>query len=75
MLTKSIVGFSCKKAIFADENGESFEVWYTEDLKVRADGQAFVSPLIPGVPLEYEMNMQGMEMKLTATSFEKNAPK
>jgi hypothetical protein len=73
--TKSIVGYTCKKAIVtSEEDGvkTTFEVWFTEELGGKDSN--FDNPLykdINGVMLEFTLKTPQAAMKFTATSIEK----
>ena len=77
--TKTIAGYSCKKAevTMADSKGTNHvtNIWFTEDISNHMyagneNGAQFKD--IKGMPLEYEVQAQnGMSMKMTATSVSK----
>lgn len=70
--TKEIAGYKCKKAIISDEEGNSYDFWYTEEIKAIGDGQKyFGGNAIPGFPMQMEINQQGMNIKMVADSYEK----
>lgn len=67
--TKMIAGYHCKKAIFTSgDDGDTFktEVWYAEEIN-NSDGK---SP-IPGMPMEYSMKVEGVEMHYVVTKVTK----
>jgi GLPGLI family protein len=67
--TKTIAGYKCKKALFTSGDPEdtfSTEVWFTEDI---ASNDAKSS--IPGMPMEYNMSVEGIEMHYLVTSVAK----
>ncbi len=73
--TKEIAGFVCKKAEinFGDEKsiGSPIIVYYTDaigDNKIFYDNEYRT---LPGIPMEFQYKMQGMNMLLTARSVEK----
>ncbi|MBI4931981.1 MAG: DUF4412 domain-containing protein [Bacteroidetes bacterium] len=77
--TKTIAGYSCKKAevTVTDSKGTSHatNIWFTEEISnhmnsSNENGAQFKD--IKGMPLEYEVQAQnGMSMKMTATSVSK----
>jgi GLPGLI family protein len=73
--TKSIAGYTCKKALVtAEEDGEKtvFEVWFTNDLGTKDVN--FDNPLykeIDGVLMEFVMKTPQFSMKFTVSSVEK----
>ncbi|MBL4862777.1 MAG: hypothetical protein JKY09_07160 [Crocinitomicaceae bacterium] len=69
--TKEIEGYTCKKAIITDEDGNETVYWYTEEIEIKKGGQSYLSEEIPGFPLEFEVNQGGMILSLTATNFDK----
>lgn len=72
--TKEIAGYSCKKAIITLSNGMSFNLWYTNKIKIgdlRGTDASFKG--IDGVPLEYTIYQGPLKMEFTFTKFEPNA--
>lgn len=72
--TKDIAGYKCQKAevtMIADDGEEQkLTVYYTKELMVQNFGQTDIEGL-DGYPLEYEMEKEGMIMKLTAKEVKK----
>lgn len=70
--TKTIAGYTCKKAIVTFKlkgDEEKVECFYTEDLPVIGNKNS--SPgfdQIKGFMMEYSLNMNGIKMRMTATS-------
>jgi GLPGLI family protein len=67
--TKMIAGYKCKKAIFSSGDAEDdfkTDVWFTEDI-ANANEK---SPL-PGMPMEYDVNIEGIEMHYAVTKVTK----
>lgn len=73
--TKKIKDYSCKKAIMTDAEGNETVFWYTEEIAVSKKGQSSMNELVPGFPMEYEINNQGMKMTFTVTELEKKLDK
>lgn len=75
--TKTIAGYSCKKAIITGKgkDGEEYTmpVWYTEELGANPQWNNSQMKGIKGVMLEYEMKQQGMGMKFTAKTVSKES--
>jgi GLPGLI family protein len=69
--SKEVLGYNCKKAILTSKEGNIMTAWYTEDLTVYKKGINFMQEQIPGAPLEFEMDMNGLGMKVTAKKIEK----
>ncbi len=72
--TKVICGYTCHKAEVSTEGDKHKQVvYYTKDI-VSKNANAMKGGLkgIEGFPLEYEMNMKGMGMKMTAKSISKD---
>lgn len=79
--TKTIAGYTCKKAevTMTDKSGSSHvtNIWFTEEISNRmntANENGYQFKDIKGMPLEYEIKAQnGMSMKMTATSVSKES--
>lgn len=67
--TKEILGYTCKKAIMTDEDGNEVIYWYSEEIKVSSTGQQYARPEIPGFPMEFEVDQNGVIMSFLATTF------
>ncbi|MEN9998519.1 MAG: hypothetical protein RI922_1509 [Bacteroidota bacterium] len=65
--TKDIAGYSCKKAILTDEEGNENVFWYTEEIEVSKKGQSYLNENVPGYPMQYEINNGGLVMGMTVT--------
>jgi hypothetical protein len=70
--TKQIAGYTCNKALIIANGGQAVDTsvfWYTEQLPLIAFGKAaFLIKGLKGMPLEYEINIPQMKMKVTAQS-------
>jgi hypothetical protein len=66
--TKTIAGHLCNLAYVQDSTGEKFEVWYTNKVKYDGSASGFSYDGIEGLPLEVEINQDGMKMRLLAKS-------
>lgn len=65
--TKVIAGYTCTKAIVKSSKGMSFTCWYTTSIKSIPSKYEMLNQ-IKGFPLEYEVNDNGMTLKMSATS-------
>jgi GLPGLI family protein len=68
--TKEILGYSCKKALLTTEDGIESVFWYTEQIMASKKGQSYLNEEIPGFPMQFELNNQGMKMTMTVTTVE-----
>lgn len=68
--TKEILGYSCKKAILEDVDGNEMYFWYTEDIQFNKEGNQYMRKEVPGQPLEFEINADGLTINFEATSVE-----
>jgi GLPGLI family protein len=70
--TKSISGYTCKKAVVSQkEEGQEelkMEVWYTDQIQ-----EIDPSSPIPGMLMEYLIEIEGMQLQYTTTSITKGA--
>ncbi len=73
--SKEVAGYTCKKAILTDAEGNESTYWYSEEIQVSKKGQNYLNEKIPGFPMEYELNQGPMKMTLTVDSFETKLPK
>jgi GLPGLI family protein len=73
--TKTINGFICKKALLTDADGNESLFWYTEDIVVSKKGQSYLNANVPGFPLEYSININGMTMSLNIKDIVKKLDK
>lgn len=70
--TKTILGYTCKKAILEDDKGRESTFWYTQDILAHTGGQSYLHFGLGGIPLEYEILQQGMHIQFTATDLKKS---
>lgn len=70
--TKTIEGYLCKKAIINYENGSNAIFWYTNEIIINKRGMNFVNEEVPGFPLEYESNEDGVRIQFILTFIEKS---
>lgn len=67
-LTKEIQGYKCKKAKVRYENGAIVTYWYTEKIQFDKNGIENMHTSLPGTPLEYKIDSDGLIMTFTASS-------
>jgi GLPGLI family protein len=65
--TKSILGYTCKKAVGKLSDGNAFTVWYTTEL-VPEDGDFQTAGKdLPGLAMQYETSMGNLNVVYTAS--------
>lgn len=72
---KEILGYNCKKALMTTEDGLESVFWYTDEIMASKKGQSYLSEEIPGFPMQFEINNQGMKMTMTVTAVEEKLDK
>lgn len=70
--TKEILGYTCKKAVLITDDGHESIFWYTQDILAHTGGQNYLNYGLGGIPLEYEIVQQGMQIQFTATDLKKS---
>lgn len=68
--TKNIAGYKSNKAILKTKDGVEMVYWYTNELP-GYQGQNIPNVGLDGFPMEFEINQQGMKIKMSVTSVEK----
>ncbi len=68
--SKMIAGFRCRKAVVTDDTGNSYDVYYTKEIKVKNPNWSTPLKEIDGVMLEYQIKQKNIVMKLTALKVE-----
>jgi GLPGLI family protein len=73
--TKDVAGYVCKKAqiSFKDNSKPSFFVFYTKEIHIENVNWCTPYDSIDGVLLEYQIKINGIEMKLTANQVKKES--
>lgn len=66
--TKEIAGYTCKKAVLTDEAGIETVFWYTEEITISKKGQTYLYEQIPGYPMQYQINKNGLILSMEVTS-------
>lgn len=69
--TKDILGYTCKKAIVTDSEGNESVFWVTDKVSINKEGQTMLNKKIPGFPLAMEVLTNDMLMTMTALEFNK----
>lgn len=64
--TKVIAGYTCKKALAKMANGKTFVVFYTTDITVPNNEYNHAFKNLPGLAMEYEIEMGKSKIKYTA---------
>src|SRR5690554_3503577 len=67
--TKDVMGYTCKKAIISDADGNKSIVWYTEKIIPTHRKVEYLNEDIPGLPLEMTARFGNMDMKIVAFEF------
>ena len=65
--TKTIAGYTCKKAIAKLKDGTSFTVYYTTDLTTENKEYDYQFKTLPGLALEYESTVGNLHVRYTAS--------
>ena len=68
--TKTLSGYTCKKAIGKLPNGGSITAFYATDLKPVSTGYEYAFRDLPGLPLEYEITTGNITVKYLASSIQ-----
>ncbi|MDR2834988.1 MAG: hypothetical protein LBV69_02125 [Bacteroidales bacterium] len=76
--TKTIAGYKCKKAEVVNNDGETMEVYYTEDIILSDETKdKLITGMkgLKGIPMEYTMTSQGISMKFKVKEVLAKKPK
>lgn len=68
-ITKDIIGFNCKHAIVTIPDICEFDVFYTTDIKIKNATANTPLNKIPGMLMEFRLNMNGIPMQVEATDY------
>ena len=67
--TKTILAYTCKKAILTmEETGDTMTIWYTEDIQFDSSMNQQMNFDIPGTALAFESKAQGITMNFEAVT-------
>ena len=61
--TKTVAGFTAKRATGKTGDGNKFTVWYAPDLQVANKDYDLTFAMLPGLPLEYEIESGKLKFK------------
>jgi GLPGLI family protein len=64
---KTILGYTCKKAIGKTTDGTIYTVWYTPDLAPENKDFQYETSNLPGLALEYEVNSPDKKVTYTVS--------
>ncbi len=67
--TKQIIGFNCNHAKISVGDSVSFDVFYTTDLKIKNATANTPLDMIPGMLMDFQLEMNGIPMHLEAIEF------
>jgi GLPGLI family protein len=65
--TKTIQGFTAKKAVGSLSDGTTFTVWYTPEITVDNKDFQYANRNLPGLALEYETNLGNLKVIYTVS--------
>ena len=65
--SKSIQGYTCKKAIGKLKDGTTFTVWYTPDIALENKDFQYANRTLPGLAMEYETVLGNMKVIYTVS--------
>jgi GLPGLI family protein len=65
--TKTIAGYTCKKAIAKMANGKTFTVFYTTDLLVVDNENNYTFKNLPGLAMQYETEVGKIKINYTVS--------
>lgn len=71
--SKTILGYTCKKAIMHSDSLE-FIYWYTNEIKIDLKGQSLVNEKIPGFPMEFQTVKDGVFMNYKVSNLTFSVP-
>lgn len=63
-----ILGFNCKKATI-QQSGNITTYWYTDEIKIEHIGQSFMNENLPGFPLYFSTDAEGIMMEYQASNY------
>ena len=73
--TKEILGFTCKKAIIYDEEGNEMIYWYTEEIEQPENEGKYFKQQIPGMPMEFSITQPQVTMTFKAVEYDDKVKK
>jgi len=71
---QTIAGLLCHKAIvsFSDTSIKPFELYYTNEIKIKEPNKSTPFSAIEGVLMQFDIQISNIQMKLTATKYQKD---
>ena len=72
--TKTIAGYATKQVILTNADGTEIELWVAESLQPANSASQFSFEGVKGMPLQMDVEMQGMKVHLTAYEVDTEAP-
>lgn len=70
---KEIAGVQCEQAVLT-MSGQEIDLWYSPDIVIQSYMSEYQFEGIEGTPLEMNLQVEGMVMRLKATAVDRNAP-
>ncbi len=73
--TRSIAGMNCAstKVIFDNNVVSDYIIWHTNQIKLKNSNWCSPFPMISGVLMEYQVQRQGLVLKMTANSIQSDS--
>lgn len=68
--SKMIAGYNCQEALVSDQKGNSFNIYFTNELKALNPNWFTPFPQVKGIVLEYQMVQYNFLMKVKASKVE-----
>jgi GLPGLI family protein len=65
--TKTVLGYTCKKAIGKLSDGNTFTVWYTPELMPENNDYQTANKDLPGLAMQYETSMGNLNVVYTVS--------
>jgi len=72
---KQVMGYNCKKAIINGSDGSMVEVWYTDEISAKIEGQQYYNTQIPGFPMEVNTSTNGMNVSIVVSGISEEVSK
>ena len=66
---KQLIGFNCNHAKVSIADSISFDIYYTNEIKIKNAMANTPLDIIPGMPLDFRLEMNGIPMHLEAIEF------
>ncbi len=72
---KQIMGYNCKKAIINSSDGKMVEVWYTDEISAKVEGQQYYDTQIPGFSMEVNTSANGINISIAVSGISEEVSK